>query len=139
MWGGRTEGYSKNASVTSVHHFNPVHESWAEHECSGQPPPWLYWGASASAGHLLYQYGGYDGSDNHSSLYQLNTASWEWSLLSREAPRKKAGCGMLTYDSKLVLFGGYGDGGYTNELHLFDLKEGEGVSLAVSVELTCWE
>ena len=46
---------------------------------------------------------------------------------------------MITYGGKLVLFGGYGDGRLTNELHLFDLKEGEGVSLAVSVELTCVE
>ncbi len=58
---------------------------------------------------------------------------------------RKTGCGMVAYKSSLVLFGGYGvpsgptppgaefaqntrytDGrGWTNELHTFDLEEGE--------------
>ena len=52
-------------------------------------------------------------------------------------PMKKSGCGMVSYNRCLVIFGGFGDaptqpqpgssynGGYTNELHTFDLLEGE--------------
>ena len=60
---------------------------------------------------------------------------------------RKIACGLIAFDRKLLLFGGdgipsgrtqrgakfikdsdYSDGsGWTNELHLFDLKEGEGV------------
>lgn len=97
----------------------------------------------------LYVYGGYDGSDWQSSLHQLDTKSWMWKDISSSAgPMKKSACGMVAYDSKLVLFGGYGSPsgpiqrgaeliknvgrstnvrGWTNELHVFDLKEGEKV------------
>ncbi len=54
-------------------------------------------------------------------------------------PIKKTGCGMVAYNRSLVLFGGRGDAstqlqpqpessyqcGFTNELHLFDIREGE--------------
>jgi hypothetical protein len=68
---------------------------------------------------------------------------------------RKIGCGLISYDGKLVLFGGYGypsgptpsgadfirdrmstDGrGYTNELHIFDLKEGERVDVECVVKV----
>ena len=45
----------------------------------------------ASAGHHLYVHGGHDGTDRHSSLYQLNTIrSWTWEQLSSSGPVKKA-------------------------------------------------
>ena len=67
-----------------------------------------------------------------------------WTRLP-SGPMKKCGSGMIVYDSKLVLFGGLGipsgptqpgsefivkesdtDGlGWTNELHTYNLKEGE--------------
>ena len=63
-------------------------------------------------------------------------------------PRKKIGCRMVCYGQKLVLFGGRCDttgptqpgagyesdefgSMYTNELHTFDLNEGEGVLIRV--------
>ena len=92
-------------------------------------------------------YGGNDGSRRLNSLHQLDTQSWTWSELAKSGPMRKDGCGMIAFDRKLLLFGGYNipsdttqpganfikdsnytDGsGWTNELHLFDLKEGEGV------------
>ena len=92
-------------------------------------------------------YGGSDRSRYLNSLHQLDTLSWTWSELTKPGPMRKNGCGMIAFDKKLLLFGGYGypsgpaqtdatfirsskftDGrGWTNELHLFDLKEGEGV------------
>ena len=106
------------------------------------------YGACASAGHHVYLYGGSDQSRFQSSLHQLDTRSWTWKQLSSSGPMRKVTCGMVPHDSKLVLFGGYGipsgptqpgaefikdskftgGTGWTNEVHTFDLKEGEGVS-----------
>ena len=38
---------------------------------------------------------------------------------------------MIIYDSKIVLFGGRGNSGRTNELHTFNLKEGERLHIAM--------
>ena len=38
---------------------------------------------------------------------------------------------MIVYDSKIVLFGGLGKSGVTNELHTFNLKEGERLHIAM--------
>ena len=83
------------------------------------------------------------------TLHLLDTRSRRWKLISREgSPMKKAGCGMVVYDSKIVLFGGYGEPsghiqpgakfkkgrsskGRTNELHTFNLKEGERLHIAM--------
>ena len=94
----------------------------------------------------LYIYGGSDGLRSHNSLHQLDTMSWTWKYLPCDAtPMPKTGCRMVVHDNKLVLFGGHGfpsgsiqqgskftrdkrfrDGaGWTNELHTFDLRQGE--------------
>ena len=142
IFGGRTRGF-KSAIATCVHSFDPFQESWSEDKCSGVPPPGLYYGACASAAHHVYVYGGHDGSAYQSSLHQLDTRTWTWKQLSGTGPMRKGGCGMVAYDSRLALFGGFGpsssptqpgaeyikegDGnnGWTNELQIFDLKEGE--------------
>ena len=145
LWGGRTENFSKEKRVlaSSVHRFNPVQESWAEQKCSGPPPSALYDGACASAGHHFYFYGGEDGREKQCSLYQLDVSSMACKQLSSAGPSRKTGCGMVTYGKTLVLFGGRGDpsgptqpgaqwdSGRTNELHTFELEEGEGVQLEV--------
>ena len=98
-------------------------------------------------------YGGRDGSRVLNSLHQLDTQSWTWSELTKSGPS-----GMIAFDRKLLVFGGYGipsgptqsvakfiknsnfsDGrGWTNEIHLFDLKEGEGVlHCAMTKQLSC--
>ena len=143
VWGGRTKDFLQE-TTSSVHSFDPFLELWDKNKFSGVPPPALYLGACASAGHHVYLY---DGSCHLSFLHQLDTRSWTWKKLSSAGPMRKIGCKMVAYDSKLVLFGGYGfpsgptqpgaefiksststDGvGLTNEVHTFDLKEGEGV------------
>ena len=142
IFGGRTRGFlkEKSAIATCVHSFDLFQESWSEDKCSGVSPPGLYWGACASVGHHVYVYGGFDGLAGHSSLHQLDTRTWTWKQLSDTGP---SWCGMIAYDSRLVFFGGFGpsfgptqpgaeftkrgDGnmGWTNELQIFDLKEGE--------------
>ena len=152
LWGGRTKDFAKEKAVLlrRTHCWDPLLECWQHKECSGLLPPALYEGACASIAHHIYLYGGHDGSAWHGSLYQLDTKSLEWQQLSPEGPMKKAGCGMVAYGNKLVLFGGYGrpsgptqpgaefvkatrytDGrGWTNELHSFDVVGGEGCDAA---------
>jgi N-acetylneuraminic acid mutarotase len=147
VWGGRTKDFSSRKSelASSVHSFDPVLESWAENKTSGETPRELYLGACASAGHHLFTYGGYSGSERGGSLHQLDTKSWAWKQLSAAGPMEKTGSGMIVYDNKVIVFGGYGlpthptqpgsefikdsiytDGrGWTNEVHTFDVKEGE--------------
>ena len=84
-----------------------------------------------------------DGREKQCSLYQLDVRSMACKQLSSAGPSRKTGCGMVTYGKTLVLFGGRGspsgptqpgaqwDGGCTNELHTFELEEGEGVQLEV--------
>lgn len=149
VWGGRTEDFHKKKGklglATCVHFFDPFQECWADIKSveSRDAPPPLYNGASVSAMHHLYLYGGLtEDTQWQSSLHQLDTRSWAWKQLSSDGPMKKAECGMINYGSKLVLFGGYGlpsspsqpgfihnlkatDGsGWTNDLHVFDKNEG---------------
>ena len=155
VWGGVTKDILKQKSelASSVHSFDPLLEFWDKNKLSGVPPPGLYDGGCASAGHHVYLY---DGSHNQSSLHQLDTRSWTWKQLSSAGPMRKVSCGMVAHDSKLVLFGGYGvqsgptqpgaefikssdftDGrGWTNEVHTFDLKEGEGVRVGLTSHVT---
>lgn len=134
----------KESVASSIHSFDPLSESWENASCSGPSPPGLYDCACASVDQNLYVYGGKVGLNYGSSLHQLDTRSWNWKLLSSIGPMRKGGCGMVAYSDQLVLFGGYGipsgptqpgsefvkskysdSGGWTNELHVFDLKEGE--------------
>ena len=154
MWGGYTKDFLERKSefASSVHSFDQFLELWAENESSGVPPPGLYTGACASAGHHVYVYGGRYGLHYYGFLHQLDTRSWTWKQLSSAAgPMRKAGCGMVALDSKLVLFGGYGDpsgptqagaefvkgskytSGWTNELHVFDLNKGMGKCILLSI------
>ena len=137
VWGGMTENFKgeKNDLRSTVHRFSPIEESWTRQKCSGPPPPGLLNGACTFAGHYMYVYGGFDGKEWHSSLHRLDMLSMTWKLLSSAGPSRKSGCEMVIYNNKLVLFGGTGDpplastphwdGRCTNELHTFDLKEGE--------------
>ena len=146
VWGGYTEDFKEKNTLASVlHSFHSVLESWEHQEYSGTLPPVLYDGACVSTGGHLYLYGGYDGSYYRSGLYELDTKSRSFKLLSSGGPMRKSGCAMIAYGKKLVLFGGRGilsdpiqpgaqfvkdtrytnSEGWTNELHMFDLEEGE--------------
>ena len=123
VWGGSYE------DTSTVHCFDSLSETWFQKEYSGLPPPGLVNGACATVGHHLYVYGGQDEqNDFHSSLHQLDFRTNTWMMISNDGPRRKGGCGLVSFDSSehLLLIGGYGDaGGYTDKIHSFDLKEGE--------------
>ena len=132
IWGGGG-GYGKSEVTTIVHHYDPDSETWNPNTCEGPHPPSIRDGACASAGHHLYTYGGYDeGVNVQGTLHLLDTRSRRWKLISSEGgPIKKAGSRMIIYDSKIVLFGGRSKSGRTNELHTFNLKEGERLHIAM--------
>ena len=126
LWGGDTEG----TEDTACYHFDPITESWSLSDCIGPTPPGLQDAACASAGHHLYVYGGED-KENHyySSLHQLDLRTNTWRTISsdHDGPRRKVGCGLTVYDSSSNLLIGGQDKDYndTDEIHTFNLKEGE--------------
>ena len=145
VWGGSTKDSTKEKGEL-VYTFDQHSESWSSKQCQGpSPPDGLYAGASAYAGHHLNLYGGHNGSCCQNSLHQLDTRSWTWSHLSTAGSMRKTGCRMVTYDEILLCFGGYGfpsdttqpgaeftkdswftdGGGWTNEIHTYDLRTGE--------------
>ena len=108
-------------------------ETWNTNTFEGPHPLGIRWGACASAGHHLYTYGGCDeGGDVQGTLHLLDTRSRRWKLISSEgAPMRKTGSKMIIYDSNIVVFGGFENSGETNELHTFNLKEGERLHIAM--------
>lgn len=114
LWGGRTKAFrrGKPNSSSTLHTFDPVWETWSSSITKDRPPGGLYIGACTSAGHHLYVYGGYDGSEFYNSLHQLDTRTLRWTELAKDGPTldgptKKTGAGMIVHDNKLLLFGGY--------------------------------
>ena len=134
LTGGGTKNFDedKKKLLSSVHTFDVYEESWRERRVDGPAPPGLYAGACTStpSGHTLQVYGGWDGPHNQGSLNQLDINSLNWTQLAApdsSGPMKKTGCRMVAYNNHLIIFGGVTQRTCTNELHIFDLVEGEAV------------
>ena len=151
LWGG------EDVATTSLQVYHPYLESWRQLGTQGPPPPGGILSASAHSENYLYVYGGYKGDLSPSGcLHRLDTKTSSWTLLATHsaanAPIKKVGSGMIMYKNSVILIGGVGirngpiqpgsewekwqdninDGdlkpmGNTNEMHKYDLREGEGV------------
>lgn len=126
IWGGGTKNFrrDKNALTSTLHVFDPFMEAWETKRTTGDHPPGIYRGVSASIEHHIYQYGGTDGSSHHGSLHHLDTTTLHWTELP-SGPAKKSDCGMIICGNRLVLFGGWNGIVRTNMLHAFDRKTGE--------------
>ena len=147
VWGGKVK------ATTSVQVYDSCLEVWKEVLTHGPTPPGHCDGASAHSEHYFYVYGG-DKDDGSSSgcLHRLDTKTSSWTLLaahSADAPMKKAGCAMIVYENSVIIIGGFGTRngpiqpgsewvcydedddenpntkGWTNEMHKYDLREGE--------------
>ena len=155
MWGGRTQ-VSSRSEVVNI--FDSYVEIWKERSTTGVPPPGLYHGASTPLCEDLYYFGGYDGKRHHNTLLKLQTGTLEWQEISQRnpagGPLPKEGCGMVAYEQQLAVIGGffrmplqsgaefiksptYPEYGYTNEFHLFNIKEGVWISLCCSLVFSC--
>ena len=151
MWGG------KMVATTSLHVYHPYLESWRQLGTQGPPPPGLELSASAHSENYLYIYGGYKRDGLSGCLHRLDTKTSSWTLLATHsaanAPIKKVGSCMIVYKNSVIIIGGAGirsgpiqpgsewenwkdkkddDAvlnamGMTNEMHKYDLREGEGV------------
>ena len=147
FYSGRTVRYTaeKEKLQSLVEVLDPLTETWTQKTTEGDIPPGMYHGACTSTGQDLFTFGGFDGELWYGDVYRLKPTqnSLRWTRLTSVA--KKAGCGMVCFNSKhLLLFAGYGPPptdiqpgavftrntrftdvcGWTNELHLFDLDTG---------------
>ena len=157
--GGLTKDFSEKTQqrLTSVvETLDPYSELWEQRQVEGDAPsPESYGAASTSVNDELYTFGGSDGRNYSNTLHKLDTETWHWCQLSPQnserSPMLKAACGMISIKDSLVVFGGYGrprglvepgsfmkstrstDGrGWTNELHIYHLKEGVRVATVCS-------
>ena len=150
VWGGKT------VATTSLQVYHPCLESWRQLHTHGPPPPGLYLGASAHSENYLYVYGGVKDDRSYSGcLHKLDTKTSSWIQLaahSANAPMKKVGCVMIVYKNSVIIIGGWGIRNgpiqpgsewrklkkddeqdlntkwWTNEMHKYDLREGEGIN-----------
>ena len=149
--GGLTKDFSEETQqhLTSVvETLDPYSELWEQRQVEGDAPSLgTYIAASTSINDDLYTFGGSDSRNYFNTLHKLDTKTWHWCQLSPQnakgAPMPKAGCGMISIQDSLVVFGGYGRPhgpaepgsfmknttytnarGWTNELHIYHLKEG---------------
>ena len=149
MFGGRVEDFHNHRDElkTTINGFDVFHETWSSFHAGGSPPLGIYVGASTALSKNVYCYGGtYSDSG---SLHKWDSSTMSWNQLKEhdnKGPIKKLRCAMISHNEEIVLFGGRGiptgpiqqgskfivdnkftDGrGWTNELHSFNLQEGEG-------------
>ena len=132
IYGGNTLGAEDDEK--SVFGFLQKEEVWKRHTTTGTPPGMLDKGACTSVGDVIYMYGGRKyRSWQQGGLYSLDVREMKWSKVSN-GPRLR-GCGIAHRKNKLVVFGGYGDSGRSNELHIFDLEEGEECACVVCLSI----
>ena len=160
LHGGVTEDYSEKtkqrlSSVLEV--FDSNTELWQQKKVKGDTPaPGVFGAASATVNGDLFTFGGYDGKILYSSLHRLKNAS-QWLKLcpqneKAESPMVKTGARMVAFGNQLLLIGGYGiphsptqsgaafikdrtrgapyGAGWTNELHIFNIKNGMHLSMS---------
>ena len=145
LWGGCTQ-VSSRSEVINI--FDSYVEIWKERSTTGVPPPGLYQGASTLLCEDLYYFGGDDSTHFHNTLHKLQTRTLEWQEIAQcnpaGGPLPKSACGVVAYEQQLAVIGGfcrtptgplqsgaefiksptYPEYGYTNEFHLFNIKEG---------------
>ena len=127
MWGGWTGSEEKSQDLRQQ--IDILTEQWEQKATHGNPPG-LYLMAYTVVGSFLFVVGGWDGESRYNRVFNLDlhTCQWEEVQVSNPSrgPQRKTGCGMVSYgDNQLVVFAGYTDSGYTDELHVFDLNKGE--------------
>ena len=149
--GGLTKDFSEKSRQhlsSVVETFDPYSELWEQRQVEGDAPsPGTYGAASTSLHDDLFTFGGWDDEKYFNAVHRLDTKTWRWCQLSPQnaegAPMPKVGCGMISFGERLGVFGGYGiprgpteprsfinstsstDGrGWTNEFHIYHLKEG---------------
>ena len=139
LWGGLRD---REPEIVFIYSHDT--ETWTREVTKGpHPPAGLFNGGTTVSGQCLYLYGGDDGRSRHGDLYEFNIKNWTWRKVcdgGAGGPRKKSGCRMISYQDQLLVVGGfYGhdetpssrqagasyQGGYTNEVHSYNLTTGK--------------
>lgn len=128
VWGGYN--HRKTIHTTSLESFNVSALKWEQpQQLNGSLPGGLRNAAVNSNSECAYTYGGYTDSIRLNILYEINPRTlWCRELLPNNpshAPQKTSGCRMVDFNNKLVVYGGYTDEGYTDDLLVFDLNRSE--------------
>ena len=151
MFGGFVEDFRNHNDELkrTINSYNSFNETWSLFHAGGSPPLGIYVCASTALSKNVYCFGGCKGPGYQGSLHKWDSSTMSWNQLKEhdgEGPMKKANCAMISHNEEILLFGGYGtttgpiqqgsqfivntnttDGsGWTNELHSFNLQEGEG-------------
>lgn len=132
VWAG--DCGSSKIQTTTVESFDVSSGTWEQPQrLHGSLPDGLYGMAVASDGENAYSFGGRSGSHSkytyYNTLYEINLSTFECNeLVPRDlsfAPKKKKGSGMVLFESKLVIHGGYTGQDWTDDLHVFDIRTSE--------------
>ena len=139
---------SPDEKASTIGIYDPQTEQWTLQPTTGPPPSGVYGGKCVSLKKHLYCFGGSDrkGLFFHSDLRKLSLDTYHWSenlhSSQSEWPICKVGFGLVVVDDEtLCCFGGFGFSvaqqsstfikdafdsgqGWTNELHFFDIHEG---------------
>ncbi len=123
LWRGADPGEGSN--IIAV--YDPSTELWNLLPTTGPLPPGEFAGCCVCVGRCLFTFGGWDGSSyvNDMSKLDLDTLQWTKVQTSGSPPMKKDGCGLVRVnETTLCCFAGYGIEGPTNEIHFFDIQNG---------------
>ena len=118
-----------SASIVEI--FNIETGRWEQRKTTGTPRMGAEYRAYTTIGNKAYHFGGWDGSSCYNSLHSLDLSTMQWVTLQprnpSQGPSRKSQCGMVAHgDNELVVIGGHiGLGNYTNEFHVYNLREGQ--------------
>ena len=128
LWGGWKDGL---ISGSLVEIFKMETGRWEQRKTTGTLPRGAEFGAYTTIGNNAYYFGGYDGSSRYNSLHSLDLFTMQWVTLQprnqSQGPSRKSRCEMVAHgDNELIVYGGHiGDGYYTDEIHVYNLREGQ--------------
>ena len=107
---GTVGGYA--SPLTSVEIFDCTTGNWEQVKTTGTPPPGVYGAACAAIGPIIYHVGGSDHKRSYNTIHYLDTRTMIWSKLTPtnpdEAPIRKRGMSMTSFNNTLVTVGGFG-------------------------------
>ena len=132
-WGGRSSAGIQSVLGFAVHSFDVPSVTWEEpQQFNGFLPVGLHSMAVSTDGESAYSFGGISSYNNicYDTLYEVNVAQSELRKLlpaDNGFPPDTFLSGMVYFNEKLVIYGGYGSGVSTDELYVFDLKESKAV------------
>ena len=126
LWGGVGSTAIQTAQIES---FDIFSTKWQEPLLlKGSPPGSLYGMAVTTDGDSAYSFGGCDATYSN-SIYEINLRTLQCKEIlpatSTSSPPGVAYSGLVFFNERLVVYGGYNAKGRTNDLHVFDLRKSE--------------